>query len=683
MRILTLDFETRSAIGLNSYRRYATHPSTGVLCIGLQFHDMAIGRVWTPPRGPVALPGDPCPPEVLLALEKGWPIYAHNVAFDRTMWEHYCVRVLGWPSIPFEQWRCTMSICCYYAIPAALEKAANALKLTHRKQKKSDNGRTALSQCSQPRPPRLAEKKAFAAQGLSPAQYPLLWYEDPMRLGRVYTYCGKDIGAQTELLLRLGELPPDRLADWQLDQKINERGVPVDLPNLLCTSMLVEGTLEQANEELRHITDKAVSSVSSRKQMQEYLWQYGVEMLSMDKESVEGALESDRITGNPRRVLELRQLAGKSSLSKVEAMLDYVDPDGRVRHGLRWHGAATGRWTGQGVQWHNFPRECLKEKDANELFALMEQYGGLDFRPYVWFAQKHKLTGIPDLLSRLLRALVRPNEGALLVSDFTAVESRVLAWLANCRLLQQAFGRGECVYCQFATRATGKVVVKGMDERQLGKVAVLGLGYQMGAVKFKDAAAGPLYKIDLDDEKAAGIVKLFRSTYPEIPKLWADVENAMIAAIENQVEIPIAGGKLACGSRGQWAWIRLPSGRRIWYYEPQIKLATTPWGQRKKQMTYMSVDSKTKAWLRTDTYGGKLIENATQATAADLLSAAIRRLEERDLFPIVSVHDEVVSEHAEAEAHFKAFHSCMEEVPDWASGCYVGAESRVAKRYGK
>jgi DNA polymerase len=679
-RILTLDFETRSACPLKSYRRYATHPTTGVLCIGLQWCDMTEGRTWAPAYGPVATPADSCPEEVLTAIREGFPVYAHNVAFDRTMWLHYCVPVLGWPEIPFEQWRCTMAVCAYYAVPQGLAKAARALGLVAQKQTKEEPGKLALSQCCKPRRPLKAEVDAFREAGISSENYPVLWREDERRLRSIREYCKQDVRTQTELLIHLGELPPDRLNDWMLDQKINERGVPLDFPNLVCASSLVDKTLGEASAEINRITGGAVSKVTSRDQILDYLHMQNVHLDSLDKEAVETALAEPSIQGVPRQVLELRQLAGRSSLAKVEAMLEHIDTDGRVRNGLNWHGASTGRWAGRGVQWQNFPRECLSTKDADELFALMEQVGD-NMGYYDDFALMMDV-GVPKLLTQALRAFIKPAAGkGLLISDFAAIECRVLSWMAGCDLLQEAFRKGECPYSQFASRATGKTVVKGMPERQLGKVCILALGYGMGAEKLKETAGKAPYHIPLTEEKAEAMKGLYRGTYADIPKFWANCEASFIRAVESQSMI--RSGRLVFGCNGKWAWIQLPSGRCIWYYEPQVGMAKTPWGAMRKQASYMTVNPVNKQWVRAKTYGGLLTENCIQAISACLLTAAMRRIEDAGIPVIASIHDEVVSECEDAPDRFDEFHQLMEVVPAWASGCYISAESHVAGRYGK
>lgn len=680
-RILTLDFETRSACELKSYRRYATHHTTGVLCIGLQWADMTEGRCWTPRKGPVATRLDQCPEEVLMAIKEGYPIYAHNVAFDRSMYMHHCVPVLGWPEIPFEQWRCTMAVCAYYSLPQGLAKAGKALNLKSQKQGAEDAGKLAIQQCCKPRSPVQEDIRKWRDAGITPDKYPIVWFEDIPRLCRVAHYCRQDVKSQTELLLTLGELPPYRLADWQLDQKINERGVPLDFANLICTTSLVDKAMDDANLQINRITRGEVDKVTSRAQILDYLHMQNVHLDSLDKEAVDNALAEQSIQGLPRQVLELRSLAGKSSLAKVDAMLDHLDPDCRVRYGLNWHGASTGRWTGKGVQWQNFPRDCLKAKDAESLFDLMERVGDTTLY-YNEFAESLKIDGVPKLMAQALRSFIKPTEGkGLLISDFAAIECRVLSWLAGCQLLQETFRKGECPYSQFASKATGKQVVKGMPERQLGKVCILALGYGMGDTKLKETAGKAPYHIDLSPERAKAMKDLYRETYADIPKFWSNCEKSFIRAITSQSMI--RSGKLVFGCQGKWAWIQLPSGRCIWYYEPLIQSVKTPWGVMKDQVTFMTVDARTKQWVRAKTYGGSLAENIVQGTSACLLMGAIRRVEDAGIPVIMSVHDEVVAECENADERFDEFHQLMETVPAWAQGCYISAESHVAKRYGK
>lgn len=683
---LTIDFETRSAVDIKaaSYRRYATHPSTGILCLGMQWRDRP-ASVMIPPSGqPTFIPGmSNCPIEIRHAIENRLPIYAHNIAFDRTIYEEICVKKLGWPAIPTELWRDTIAIASYYAMPRGLDQLTKALGCAYTKDTK---GGRVLKQVCKPRKPRKAERLRWEQTGRPLSQMPYLWYEDSVRLHTVYEYCRRDVEAQTECLLRLGPLPADRHADWSFDQMINARGVPLDIGSVIDANRLIESTFQEYNQKIAYATKTmadpqgAVQAVTQRDRIIDWCQGQGFEIDSLKKDVLEKTLERNDVPPLVRYVLTLRSEAGKSSLGKIETMLDLVDDDWRVRDTLVYHKASTGRWAGRGIQPHNFPRECLDAEQAERFHFLLNS--GLPLDEFG--------TTIPELLTQCLRSFIKATDGnSLFISDFAAIESRVLAWLARCPLILQAYHNGVCVYRQFAERATGKPydkIGKNDFERRLGKVAVLGLGYGMGgkarngeASKFQQTAAGPGYRVELTEFQSEQIVKLFRTMYPEIPALWRDLEKGMMAAIETMR--PQRVGFVTIGCNGQWAWIQLPSGRCIWYNSPRIERVMR-FEKMQNQITFMGINPRTKKWMREATWGGTLAENVTQAVAGDILIAAMKRTENAGYPNILSVHDEVVAE-APSDASLDKFHEIMKIVPAWAPGLPIDCESHRSQRYGK
>jgi len=697
---LTLDLETRSAVDLkcSSYRRYASHETTGILCIGLQFLEEPSGSVFRPP-GVVFKPGDPCPAPVLYALQHGLPVYAHNCPFDKRVWRAQS-RILGWPDIPDHLWRDSMAVCSYYALPRRLEHVALALGLSVQKDM---TGHHVMKQMAKPKKPTKTQIKAFAAKGIAERDIPLLWNEDPAKLTINAEYCRKDVEVQTELIRTLGHLPPERLKDWQKDQEINERGAPGDILALLATQAIIQTEMQAVNAEMQQITtgitgEAVVSSVQARNKIMTYLNMQGLDMEGLTKDHVANALNRDDLGATAKRVLELRAAAGKSSILKIKAMVDNIDPDGRMRDALVWHKASTGRWAGARWQPQNFPRECMKANEAEEFHRVIREVD--DAAGYIT-----PDTGREEFfttLSRAMRSYIRPEPGKrLLVSDFASIESRVLAWLAGCETMLEAYRRKECVYSQFASRVYGREIKTKGAERQLGKVAVLGLGYGMGEEKFIETCAKTHGVPDMSRTKLVRawdwrareekevlrtegkiVVDLYRKTYPEIPKLWATYEQAFIYACENKTQIYV--NNVVFGSNGKWAWITLPSGRSIWYAEPQIIMAKNRWnGKQEPKITFMAIGTNNR-WSRQSTYGGSITENCTQATAADFLMAAVHRIDSHGDYPVVlSVHDEVVVETDIGRGSLEEFDRLMHVVPDWAFGCPIEAESQEMMRYGK
>lgn len=702
-RYLMIDFETRSPLDLRevSYDRYASHHHTDVLCLGIAL-DGQQPRCVIPEQGPV-LRRSQTPPEIDYAIRARIPVYAHNVAFDKRVYQHQAVDKLGWTPIPEELWRCTMAIAAYYALPRSLKALAKA---RNQDSQKDAGGSRILAQVSKPKKPTKVQELAFTETfGPDPRAWPLLWYDQPNKLDLVYAYCVTDITTQCEFLNSMGPLPPDRQADWLMDRRINERGVRVDIPTLLALSQRRTQAVDDYNATVRRITTSHaypmgfVSSVDQVGAIREYLSMRGVVVLDVAKSTVTTLLKRTDVPDDCRRLLECRQQAGKSSLAKLDSFSTFTDTDGLLRDSLVWHGATTGRYTGRGVQLHNMVRDTLSARDYCTLVDCLAT--GSDFESRSWDHPRPDI--VPEIISQALRGLIIPREGnQLLISDFSSIECRVLAWLADCRLLLQAFAKGECVYRQFAERATGKPaseIGKKSQERQLGKVAVLGLGYGMGGTPrpgaatyplstFQAAAAGSPYFLTLDDETSKRIVRLFRETYAEIPAMWKNLEAAFIAAISQHRVVQC--GRLLVGvtppGTERFAWIRLPSGRQIWYPDPRVSTVEKRIGNRTSQTlqaSFMTEHPTTRQWVRMPTWGGTLVENVVQAAACDLLVASIRRVEDHGYPVILSVHDEVVAEGPCGEDHVHTFHGLMKAVPDWAAGLPMDCESEGKTRYGK
>lgn len=709
MNWIMLDMETRSTVDLRSasYRRYAMHHTTDVMCLGIARWDQP-ARVHTPTSGPVLTRDMPVPQEILDAVANGWEVYAHNVAFDKRIYRHICVERLGWPDIPDHQWRDTQAICLYYTLPKGLDKAGQALGLgikkdkdagremdvtdTGKKRKSGTKGRHVLAQVRQPRKHPKRARDQWVATGRPVEQMPLIWWEDHDRLSRMYEYCRVDVESQCEILRTLGPLPPARLRDWQMDQVINERGVPVDWGALYEADQVIEQSLSAYNQQIQKLTATPaypkgmVQTVNERVKILDWCELQGWCMASIDKASIENALTC-HLPEPVRKILTIRQEAGKSSLGKLETMLDQTDPDLRIRDGLVWHGAATGRWAGRGVQFHNFPRGCLSTEDTERFHEILIGYP----EPIEFIREGWPDQSVPDTVSAALRSFIRAEPGKkLLISDFSSVEARTLAWLVRCTKLLTAFEAGKCVYTQFASYATGKpesAIEKKSQDRQLGKVAVLGLGYGMGGTvrngepsKFQTTAAGAPYNVTLTPVQAKEIVDLFRKTYPEIQKFWGDIETAFIEAV--QTKSVVQCGRISVGCNGKWGWMVLPSGRCIWYVEPQVKRVPNPWreGYTKVEVSTMGITVKNHQWGRQALWGGTLTENIVQAIAADILTEAIRRVDEAGYYPIVSIHDECV---AMSDKPMDQFHQLMRARPSWAPDLPVDCETHESVRYGK
>lgn len=692
MKYLVLDFETRSAVDLSeaSYRRYATDPSTDILCIGLKWNDRP-ATCFTPNVGKTVLDGSIQPIEVMEAIRIGCPIVVHNAAFEKRIYYWICHKRWGWPAVPDTQWLDTMASCSYYALPRSLEKAAKALGL---EKQKDMQGSRILKQVCKPRAHGKKAKEAWLRDGKPLYEMPVIWWEDEERLSRVYTYCQTDVETQDEVFQKIGPLPVERWREWTFDEMVNERGIPVDWVGLYTANQVVEQSLSEYNQRIKELTaspafpDGMVQTVNQRQKILDWCDLKGYCMVSLNKEAVEDALANPKVPAPVREILTIRQESGKSSLGKLETMLNLTDDDGRIRDSMAWHGAATGRKAGRGMQPHNFPRDAMGEEEAEKFHSLLKEKDPFEAVSFCYQSSlmTNEPQSIPDVVSSALRSFFLAEPGKkFYISDFSNIETRNLAWLGNVRLLSEAFSTGKCPYRQVASRVFNmrqEDIAKKSQERQLGKAAVLGLGYGMGVDKFQVTVAAPPYNMELTTERIKEIHTIYHEMYPEVRALHRQYETAFMEAIQTQTQVQ--AGKVSFGSNGEWGWMVLPSGRPIWFSKPTVTRVADRWreGKTRLEIGYMGIDIKTKQWSRRTTYGGSLVESACQGMAACILQETLHRLEAHGYPVIASIHDEVLCEVDERKS-FDKFHELMVTRPQWALDLPIECESHPARRYGK
>jgi DNA polymerase len=400
------------------------------------------------------------------AIRIGCHILVHNAAFEKSIYKYICVEQWGWPPIPDNQWVDTMAVCAYYAVPQSLEKAAKALGLD---KQKDMAGNRVLKQVCKPRAHGKKAKEAWLAEGKPLHEMPIIWWEDRDRLNRVYQYCTGDVETQELVYLKLGPLPPERHREWMFDEMVNERGIPIDWLGLHATNQVIEESLSEYNQRVRELTatpafpQGMVQTINQRQKILDWCELKGWCMVSLSKEAVEDALAVAALPAPVREILTIRQESGKSSLGKVDKMLNLTDDDGRIRHSMAWHGAATGRKAGRGMQPHNFPRDCMKDEEAEEFHTLLRSskpFQEMTYRycsglrpneSYEELTDRVAVEGtvggqsIPDVVSRALRSFFLSGPGnTFYISDFSNIETRILAWIADCRLLLEAFSTGKC-----------------------------------------------------------------------------------------------------------------------------------------------------------------------------------------------------------------------------------------------
>jgi DNA polymerase bacteriophage-type len=650
---LHLDVETRSTVALKLAGPwvYAQHASTDLWCACWAIGAGAI-QTWRP--------GDPPPTELVEHVAAGHPVVAHNaMSFERVIWRHVLAARYGWPEPTLEQWHCTGALAAAMALPRSLDEAARALGLPAQK---DIAGHRLMLQMARPR--------------LIEPDNSIVWWDVPGKVARLIAYCRQDVEVERALHRRLRFLSDAEREVFLLDARINERGVAVDLELVEAAEALVAETQAQLDAEMRRLTGGVVEAATQSGRLLRWLRARGVEADSVDKPAVAELLGTD-LPDDVRRVLEVRAEAARSSTAKLKAFRARTCRDGRLRDNLLYHGAGTGRWSGRGVQLQNLPRPSIIVDTEAAITALKRE------EPW-WIDAFH---GPPmGVVSDCLRGMLIASPGTeLIAADFAAIEARALAWLAGQRDLIRLFATGSDVYRQMAAEVYGRsvdAIAKGSFERQLGKQAVLGCGYGLGAPKFRTTCAKA--GIPIDEALAERVVKTYRTTNDRIVALWRELDDAALRAVEQPgLTVPAAAGRVRFRINNDFLWLILPSGRPLAYAKPRIKDVETPWGELRPQATYLGVNSVTRAWERQRAYGGKWTENVVQAVARDLLAAAMLRLEQAGYRIVLSVHDELVAEVPAGAGSLQEFEATMCQLPDWANGCPVAAEGWRGLRYRK
>lgn len=697
--ILSLDFETRSPVDLKKtgVTPYAMCLDSDVWCAAWALGDHPV-QLWTPDK--------PCPPTIVEHVAKGGLFGGWNCAFEIAIWTHILHPRYGWPMPAPTQWRCSMVAAYAMALPGSLENAAGAIGLDIGKDM---SGRRTMLAMSKPRAPRKGEPTDK-----------LLWHDDQERKDRLYAYCINDVEVERAIRKRLVSLRPSEQHLWFLDQQINKRGVYVDQKLALKAKAVVAHVTETLDREMAIVTDWEVTGCSNVGQLKTWVKKAGVDTDALDKEALGELLARSDLAPNVRRALELRQEASRASVAKIDALLNGVASDGRAHDLLQFHATSTGRWAGRRFQPHNIRRpgegtdvdhaiEIILSRTPAKAAALLELFYG------------PPLTIISDVLRGMIRAA--PGN-TLYAADFRNIEGRVLAWLAGEQWKLDAFrafdaGDGPDLYKVGYSRSFNILVeLVTKLQRQIGKVQELSLGYQgshgafvaMGAnygVKPGDitAALRPQYDdlrwkalghgfesrhgLSKDDWTAIKIVvDGWRDAHPEIKQFWWDLDAAAMDAVANPGTVFTVRG-MHFRMVGSFLWLQLRSGRALCYCYPSIQWKDMPWRDengkpvRKQVVAYKGVNSYTRKWEEQYLYGGKISADVTQATARDLLAAAMLRLEAAGYPVVLSVHDENVAETPADLGSVEEFEKLMVELPAWATGLPVAAEAWTGPRYKK
>lgn len=633
---VSIDFETRSAVDLRKtgVYKYAADPSTDIWCMAYKAPWSDDVLVWQP--------GDERDIYLEDWIMAGGLLSAWNSQFERTIWNEIMVSRYQWPATRIKQWRCTMAQASAMGLPRALGQAAAVLGVEEQKDK---TGAALML--------RMARPRKVNADGS------YTWWNTKDKVEALVAYCRQDVRTELSVAEVLNEMPDSERRLYQLDQRINDRGVALDVDLVHRVKALASNASTEIDAEIQRLTKGQVKAATNGMDLVAWLNSHGIATKSVDKQTVARLLTSDKLHPVIREVLTLRQNGAKSSTAKYDAMLHAVNGDGRMRGLLVYHGAATGRWSGKLVQPQNFPRPQKKQDELDEIIAKLKADGDVS---------EHGAGTV--LASDLLRSMLVAEDGhRLMFADYSAIEARVLAWVAGQNDLVETFRNGGDVYKEMASAIYNVDVENVTDgQRQVGKMAILGCGYGMGGKRFAEQCAS--MGINIGEVEAKRIVYVYRDKNSKIADYWGDIEQEFIETVKEADGVGTVG-------------LPLPSGRLLTYHNPRIIQRETPWGEMRDTAQVDTLNSVTRQWTSQIIWGGLLTENVVQATARDLMATAMMALEVKGYNVILSVHDEIISEVPDNFGSLDEMIDIMTRVPAWAKGCPINAEGKEGKRYRK
>lgn len=638
---LSIDIETKSSVDITKAGayRYAQSEDFEILLFAYKYDEEDVQLVDLTVEERI-------PERILTALMNPNVVkHAYNAAF-----EWYCLNTAGYRT-PLEQWNCTMIHGLYCGYTAGLDATGKAIGLPQDKQKLSTGKALIRYFCTPCKPTKSNGGRSWNLPKHAPEKWELF-----------REYCKQDVVTENEILKRLQAfpVPEEEQRLWRMDILMNAYGVRVDT-NLIAGALAIDShSTECLTAEAFRIT--GLSNPNSATQLQQWLSGKGVDIPNLQKATVEEYLQREDLPDDARKILEIRQQLGKTSIKKYVAMDTAKGADDRVRGLTQFYGAnRTGRWAGRLVQLQNLPRNYLKTLDYARNLVKDKNYDGI----------KLLYGNVPDTLSQLIRTAFIPSDGnKFVVADFSAIEARVIAWLAGEQWVNEVFATHGKIYEATASQMFHvpiEKIAKGNPEyslRQKGKVATLALGYQGGTAAL--IAMGAL-NMGLAEEELPDIVQRWRSANPRIRDLWYAVEQAALTTMQTAQPQGIYGlifryeGDLVYGQ--SFLTVQLPSGRKLFYPKPFLQ--ENQFG--KMAIHYYTVGQQTRKWEVASTYGGKMTENIVQAIARDCLAETLKRIDRMGLQVVFHVHDEVIID-APASITVDEICDLMAEPIPWAPG---------------
>ena len=647
MNKLHIDFETRSELDIKKVGayKYAKHHSTEILCMAYAYNKEPVQIVEHNEKLPMDFL------EYTFLVQQGEIVMtAFNAFFERCVFKFVVPRTYGvkykWHHRP-KYWQCTMAKSSVCGLTGNLDTVCQLLGMEDHKDK--DGKRVMMKMCK-PRKPRKAE-----LADLEPGQ--ILWHETPEDFEALYKYCKTDVEVERGIDRRLPSISIPEQKLWQIDQRINDTGIAVDIQRVDKAISLMKDAKKKADTKIKYMTEFRVGAITQIAKIKKELERYNIYPDSLDAAHIDELLSRSDIPEKIKDILLLRKNNGKSSTAKYEAIRNRHH-NGRV-HGLfSFHLATTGRWGSRGIQLHNLPRGNIKDVSTARFAFDTEAY---------WMYPP-----MSDLLSSLIRTMFIAKEGnELYCADYAAIEARVLNWLAKQHDVVQMFEDGIDVYINMAKiiYSTNNI---DADKRFVGKQTELGSGYGMGPDRFRTQVAG--YGVDLPEELCEKAIRAYRKSHPKVVKFWYATEGMVKNAIRNPGTVYHCNGIFAKYSKS-FLKLKLLSGRLLYYFRPEI--------DEEKSIRFWGYDSQRHQVCKQYTYGAKLVENIVQATARDILAHALVILEGTKYETILHVHDEIVSRVAEGQGDIDEYCDLVTSLPDWGKDCPIAAEGWIGKYYKK
>lgn len=667
--MITFDLETRSyadlpKVGMSAY---AEDDSTEIICACWGIDDKPI-QMWWPDEldhYAVDIKKDSLD-DLFQAIADGHEVEAHNVGFEYSIWKYILTPKHGWPMPADHQWRDTMAVAAYYSLPLQLDRLATTLGF----EGKDRAGGRLISKYS-----KLYLQTATKEFDIHKKQF-----------DEFVLYCVQDVKVEQSVGDFLGDLPERELKYFLLDQKMNRRGLLLDLAGIEVATQIVDTRYEELQK--RHIELTGLKHTQYTK-CQVWFAEQGMELENMQSDYLQDLLDEGVPEGPVREVMELRTKIGKASTKKLEAMARQVNLDGRARYQTRYHGANTGRNTGAGFQPLNLSRGYDKVTPDQMVRDIME--GSPEWLDLVY-------GDAMEAVGAASRYWIQADHGhRLLCADYSSIEAIVLACLAGETWKVDAFRNGVKLYEFMGDKIynldPGTVTKETHpQERQDGKTAELAFGYQ--------GALGAWLQFDNSgrhsDERIIEICKAWRDNHPNLVTFWRAMEDAAIAAVANPTQTFEVRNGVSFQTVEDWLTMVLPNDKRLWYWSPKVVLGDPPWHRPEhkedcahdtcgctpiNKLVYSSM--KNGQWVRTYTYGGRLTENVCQATSREVLMHAAANLEDAGYPIILTIYDEILAEVPDDFGSIEEFTSIMTDLPDWCKDWPVKAEAWEGMRFRK